>query len=684
MIIKNISLGNKLLFVVLVPLLGFAVMAGDKVMKLNEVANNQEDMVTVMHVSVAASNLVHELQKERGASAGFIGSKGTKFADVVPKQREVTDKKRQELEVALSGLDVNHFGEGYQQVIDSAFSDLKKMDGIRKNITNLNLPLGDTVSYYTNMNAKFLGVSNQAAVLAKDPEMVRMASSYQYFLQSKERAGLERAVGTAGFSGGWNAQSLDKFSGLIKLQDAYLNIFLSLASPDNTKFYKEKTSGDVVSKVQSMRDIVLQSADPAALTGAVDPAVWFDTMTKKIGLLKEIEDHLAQSVIVVAQASEDEAVFQRNAYAVGLFSVISLICMIGFMISHDIVKSIMAVEKIMASLASGELSVQIPGILRKDEIGGMSRSIESFKKSLLEKERIEQESIEMKKVAEAEKVAMMEGLANQFDGDVGGLIGGMSSAVTLVQFTAQSMQDVAEETAKFSRTVTESSDDASKYVSSVAAAMETLTSSSVEITAQIDKTKERSQDASLNAEEANRAVDSLSQIVANIGEVVGAIRGIADQTNLLALNATIEAARAGEAGKGFAVVADEVKKLATETAVKTQEVENRISQIQSATGSTVNAVGRIIGNISEIDAAISAVASAAERQNSSNHEISRSVGEAHQSVSQVDQFMQEVEKSVNETGFSAQTVLVAADELVSLSDNIKIAVDKFLTDIRNA
>ncbi len=85
------------------------------------------------------------------------------------------------------------------------------------------------------------------------------------------------------------------------------------------------------------------------------------------------------------------------------------------------------------------------------------------------------------------------------------------------------------------------------------------------------------------AERTGAVIRELSQAAARIGDFIGLISNIASQTNLLALNATIEAARAGDAGKGFSVVASEVKELASQTAKATDEIESQISAIQATT-----------------------------------------------------------------------------------------------------
>src|SRR3546814_3320408 len=95
-------------------------------------------------------------------------------------------------------------------------------------------------------------------------------------------------------------------------------------------------------------------------------------------------------------------------------------------------------------------------------------------------------------------------------------------------------------------------------------------------------------------------VEALFDAAQRIGAVVNMIQDIAEQTNLLALNATIEAARAGEAGKGFAVVASEGKSLATQTAKATEEISQQIGDIQSSTGSAVQAIAQITATIEEV------------------------------------------------------------------------------------
>ncbi|MCB0523826.1 MAG: methyl-accepting chemotaxis protein [Rhodospirillales bacterium] len=680
---NNISIKSKLLIVILLPLLALITLAGMKVSELQAQVKRQTQLTEIMQVSVSASNLVHELQKERGASAGFLNSKGSKFGDVLPAQRKTTDEKSAELKAVLSLIDTKSLGEKFNSTLSGALEDLSALESKRKAISSLGLSGAEAVSYYTGMNGKFLGVTEQVINLSQDPSIIRDASAYLYFLQAKERSGIERAVGAMGFSGGWNSTLLDKFSGLIKVQETYISVFLAYANSGMSAFYQEKTKAPPFAKVQEYRDAAFK-ANPYGLqtSSSVDPAEWFQTITAKINTLKEIEDFLAQDVIHAAQLGADTAQQQMNTYIVVLGVLIVFVIVLSYKITKDLIRNIANTKDVLELLAQGVIDVKISGEDRKDEIGGMARSMVAFRQSLLEKLRLENEASLAEARAEEEKKKVMADLADSFDSKVGGLINAMAAASTELQSTAQAMRGIADETSQSSQSVAASSEEANANVSSVASAMEEMTASSQEISMQINKTRERSVDTSKNAGQANEMAENLDGLVSNIGEVVTAIRDISDQTNLLALNATIEAARAGEAGKGFAVVAEEVKKLATETGQKTDEIEERIGKIQNATKMTVESMQRIIRNVSEIDEAIAAVSSAAEEQNATNSEISRNVSEAAQGVGSVAQIITEVQKSAHETGSSADAVLGASNELAELSENLKSSVESFLTEIR--
>jgi methyl-accepting chemotaxis protein len=362
--------------------------------------------------------------------------------------------------------------------------------------------------------------------------------------------------------------------------------------------------------------------------------------------------------------------------------VIVLGTIISLIFSRRLSKPISDMAATMEDLAKGNYNAQIPGLERADEIGQMAAAVQVFKENGLEAIRLKEEQERLEKQSVEDKKHMMRELAQQFESQVGGTIQSLAVAAEQLQTASKSMESTARNTQDASASVAAASEETSANVSTVASATEEMTASAQEISKQVSDVAMKASEASGSASRTSAQVNELNSLVSNIGEVVTAIKGIAEQTNLLALNATIEAARAGEAGKGFAVVADEVKKLATETSKKTEEIETRISQIQAATQASVQAMAVIINNVSDIDGLSAAAAGAVEEQNATISEITRNISEVSSAARDVANVIGQVQQGAADTGQSAQMLRGAADNIATLSDSLERVVSSFLDQIR--
>lgn len=298
-------------------------------------------------------------------------------------------------------------------------------------------------------------------------------------------------------------------------------------------------------------------------------------------------------------------------------------------------------------------------------------------------EALAKEQENQKRLAEEEKKKAMQALADSFQEKVGSTIGGVIRASTGLRSTAKQMTGSAEETTQQSVSVAAAAEQATTNVQTVASATEELSASVREIRHRTNHSSAMVQQASQKAAITDKKVQSLLAAAGKVGDVVQLISDIAAQTNLLALNATIEAARAGEAGKGFAVVASEVKNLAGQTAKATEEITQRIKEIQEETKSSAAAIGDIAKSIDDINQTSSAIAQAVEQQEIATREIAKNVAEAAQGTSSVSVNIQNVSTVAQKTGKDANDVLVASTELSKNGEELKKEVETFLKQVRS-
>lgn len=364
------------------------------------------------------------------------------------------------------------------------------------------------------------------------------------------------------------------------------------------------------------------------------------------------------------------------------FLVVFLSLYVPLYTRSAVFRSMNKLSDAMRALANGEKQTEVPGLGRKDEIGTMAAAVQVFKENAIEMERLEADAEKAKLHAEQERKSAMYRLADDFDARTSSVIGALTAAAREMQQTAERMTDASDLTSEISSAVAAAATEADANVQTVAAATEQLSASAHEIAQQINKVASMATNASNEAANTSKEVRNLQEMAVSIVDVVNAIKAIAEQTNLLALNATIEAARAGEAGKGFAVVADEVKKLANETANKTEEIDERVTAIQTAINSSVIAMDKIIRNVQSIDEATTSVTAAVEEQNAATGEIGRNVSEASSGTQQVSENIVTVQENAYQTGEASKIVLDAAGQLSRMSVELRDQVAHFLGEIR--
>ncbi|MAG94302.1 MAG: hypothetical protein CMJ48_11195 [Planctomycetaceae bacterium] len=842
MLKRLITLKYKLSALVILPLVGIVILGAQIYLKSTHDSSEMADLQQLTQLAGKISALVHESQKERGATAVFIDSKGQKFAAELPAQRQDSDKRIAELTTFLDTFDAARFPDEFQNSLKAATGMLDEIGAKRKAVSDLNIPAAEAIGYYTTMNGEFLKTTAATSTISSDSQMSQRIACYVELLQGKERAGVERAVLASTFAADkFGPGVYGRFVSLAGQQTGHFNTFKANSSAEDAAFFDSAMSDPIVKEFQRMRTVArskgadsaranlvhslttdfgyggaihlfknfvlrhtpkyeerftktyeqmsstieqlnalgdlsdseraniavvketldayrdgtalasamvadgksvkeidaavkvndgpaLKALDElyAASTGrfGVDPKHWFTVATKRIDLLKTVENHLTDGLLENAETVKAAADARMQFAAATVLGMLVLGAVAGWLVIRSIRKPLVQMVNVARHVAAGDLNHDI-SYSSQDEIGELADSfgevVSSLKGLNTEMGGLVQSSRDgdLSKRGEAARFegayrelidgtnSMLEAIASPmteatdvfssiaggdltstmqgtYKGEFRRLSDSVNTTVDNLNSTLGNVTATGHQVASSTSQVRGNSMSLAEGATEQASALQEVAASLEEMSAMTGQCADNANQAKLLAEETQRSsangndsmqkmAEAIDRIKANSDEqakIVKTIDEIAFQTNLLALNAAVEAARAGDAGKGFAVVAEEVRNLAQRSAeaarTTARMIEESVNNAENGVAITAE-VAEVLGEIRE----------GADKTNDLVAEIAAATGEQAQGIEQVNTAITQLDQVTQESASNSQDSANVAESLNQQVDELAQMVAEF-------
>lgn len=620
-LLKKLKIVHAIPIAILLPSALALIAAIIIVVQMNGKIHENRYAEDLVQLASLLDDIAHEHAVERGITAGFLGSEGRSGRSaLVAQRRKANSVSDALLQVSASDFRVLSTAE-LNALRAPVVRALSQRGEIREAVDNLTPGVG-SFAYYTELNRLALRAIELLQVNVVGAEKQALLGAKLQLLWAKELAGqyrgsLNRVFSMNALSPGQRAQ----ISGVIHDEAQRLGLFSMLAPAAYQQQFQtlqQQTHWQVVNRVAKE---IVQNDGGSTVTG---PENWFSIATSRIEDIKGLSTSLSGDLVELATSQTNAQVYLRNGIVIGFVIVMLPTLWFAGMVRKSIASRVANMRQFLLHVSSNKDFSQPLQDKSSDELSEITQSLNEhlshIRNSLNEINTVsKQASNELDKIG-TYSTSISSDVDQQFES---------------TDFIATSMHEMAQTSSEISRNmqeVAQSSEALDKQSKDGARRMETITTSINNLSAEIMSTFGR--------------VKTLSNETTAIVQILQTIEGIAEQTNLLALNAAIEAARAGEQGRGFAVVADEVRSLARRTQDSTIEIRAMLETLEGSgraaldSMDTCNALTKtttmqveqnaqmireMFGAIGQINQVVSSVAAAVEEQAAVSEEINKNV-----------------------------------------------------------
>ncbi len=403
-------------------------------------------------------------------------------------------------------------------------------------------------------------------------------------------------------------------------------------------------------------------------------------LNQDLELLANMYDARSKQINAELEQATQTTVWILSALAV---TAVTLAAVGALILWRDIARPLAKITRVTEAVARGAAAIAVPFARRRDEIGALSRSIHVFQEAMQHNDELNRKRIEDADFRNKRQQRVAQEVA-RFTGEIESTMSELAVIAEQMLGASANLASMADQASTRTESAASAAADASSNVREIALATDKLSISVVEIDRQVMQSNRIAEKAVGEAERTTLEIKALDDAAGRIGDVVRLITDIAEQTNLLALNATIEAARAGEAGRGFAVVASEVKALAGQTAKATEEISAHVVGMQQATQRSVAAIKSIQATIHEVGEVSGAITAAVSEQSAATRGIAHGAEIASKSTAQSAGEVAQIREATTNTRSNAATVKTVAGSLGAVAARIRGQVDGLSDRLRSA